>query len=504
MLYFGCFIFITGSSGQDNTVKSDIRVLLATILENGYQVKLAEQDNLLYQGQLKSYKGNFDYYLGVHGGRASSNMTLSPENAELYGVSKLITNEFYYGAGLSKEFNFGLSFEPRLTFSQTEYKISSIKPFNATSLDFVFNLPLIKGLGKNIDAAHVEHASNAYQASLDKYHYTISSEFYNSLVLFINYLGVVQINDAYRIKMSRADSLLDITRIMVDKDELPASNIRTVEAYRSDVNLSVLSTGIEINNLKAEIGKILGIDLNDFINLKLSSRTLPDIVFLFNPDSGFINRSIQIAYINRKDLWALEKIQTGSSIMLDALQKNKLPELNLELDIGYAGYDEGVRFSNYYSSFYNNVGGANIQATLSYKIPFANSKAIGDYLSQKAILEQVNIQKRQKENATAIEISTIVRNLVSLSTEYQKTSASVDLYQEVLADQLFKLKLEKSTFVEYFTVEDKLMEVFLKKIRIEVILLKEIIKYKLATGLLIEKRKDQYIVKIEKLFTITE
>jgi len=137
-------------------------------------------------------------------------------------------------------------------------------------------------------------------------------------------------------------------------------------------------------------------------------------------------------------------------------------------------------------------------------MPFANSKAIGDYLSQKAILEQINLQKRQMENATAIEISTIVNNLINLSAEYQKANASVNLYLEVLADQLIKLRLEKSTFVEYFTVEDKLMEVYFTKVRIEVKLLKEILKYKLATGLLIEKRNDQYNVNIEKLFTLIE
>jgi len=498
------FTLIAGSVGQDGTFNSDVRILLSTLLENGYQVKLAEQDNILYQGQLKSYEGRFDYYLGLHGGGLTSNMTLSPENAELFGVKKLITNEYYYGAGLSKQFDFGLSIEPRLTFSQTEYKISGVKPFNTGSVDFVFNLPLLRGLGKNIDAANVENASNTYQAALDNYHFTISTEFYNSLVSYINYLGTIQMNDAYQLKMNRADSLLDITRLLVEKDELAASEIRTIEAYRSEANLKLLSTGVEINDLKAEIGKILGVDLNDFIDLSLTSRTLPDIIFLFNPDTGFINRSIQIAYLNRKDIEALEKIQTGSGIMLEAMEKNKLPELNLELDVGYNGYDEGVRFSNYYSPFYNNVGGANIQATIRYKMPFANSKAIGDYLSQKAILEQINLQKRQMENATAIEISTIVNNLIYLSAEYQKANASVNLYLEVLADQLIKLRLEKSTFVEYFTVEDKLMEVYFTKVRIEIKLLKEILKYKLATGLLIEKRNDQYTLNIEKLFTLIE
>jgi len=96
------FTLITGSVGQNNTFNRDVRILLATLLENGYQVKLAEQDNLLYQGQLKSYEGRFDYYLGLHGGGLTSNMTLSPENEELYGVKKLITNEYYYGARISK------------------------------------------------------------------------------------------------------------------------------------------------------------------------------------------------------------------------------------------------------------------------------------------------------------------------------------------------------------------------------------------------------------------
>lgn len=504
LLFFICFIIINESVSQDNAFKQDIRLLLSLLLENGYQVKLAEQDNLLYQGQLKSFQGKFDYHLGLHGGGLSSNMTLSPENVELYGVTKLTTREYYYGAGLSKQFDFGLSFEPRITYSQTEYKIPGIKPFNQASAQLIFNLPLLKGLGKNVDVANVENANSNYQAALDNYHHIISIEFFDCLSAYINYIVAVEIYDAFEIKISRADSLLAATKLLVEKDELPASEITTVEAYKGDANLKLLTAGLEVNDQKARIGKISGIGLSDFTDLHLNSRKLSAITFLFNPDSNFITKSIEIALKNRKDIMALDKVQTGSTTMLEALEKNKLPELNLELDVGYSGYDEGARFNNFYSPFYNNVGGANIQATLRYKIPFANSKAKGDFLSQKASLEQINLQKNQLKKTTAIEISTIVKNLKTLTTEYQKAGNTVAMYKKVLEDQLIKLKMEESTLIEYFTVEDKLMEVVINKLHIETKMLKEILWYKFATGLLIEKQDGHYSVDIDKLFTITE
>ncbi len=503
-LIIACSFISQLSYSQDESFRNDIRALLSTLLENGYSVNIAEQSNNVYKGQLTAQKGKFDYYLGVNVGGLMSNYTLSPDEANIYGIDKLITKENSYGFSLQKQFDFGLTFEPRINYKRTDYEISGIVPFNQANVDFVFNMPLLRGLGKNIDAAELDNALSNYQASLDNYHHTISTEFYNCITAYIHYLAAAEVYDSFKKRLARADSLLVNTRLMVEKDAVPASEITIIEAYRGDTKLKLLSASIEINNLKTDIAKILGVDISGYSKLNLKSRELPPVAFLFKPDTTFINKSLILAYHNRMDLQALDKIQRGSNTVLDALKKNRLPELNLELGVGYSGYKNGTAFNDYYSPFYNNVGGANIQATLYYKIPFSNAMAIGNYISQKARLEQINLQKVQLEKSTGIEIAAIINNLKYLSAEYQDAYNSVNLYHKVLDGQAFKLKTGQSTFVEYYTIEDKLTEVVIQKVTIESKLLEQILKYKVVTGTLIQKSEDDFTVSVDMMFNMTD
>lgn len=492
------------SSSQDELFRNDIRTLLSTLLTNGYSVNIAKQDNILYKGQLKSLEGRFDYYLVLDAGGLMSNRTLSPEQSTIYGIDKLKTKEYNYGLSLHKQFDFGLTFEPKINFNRTDYDITGVTPFNQANVDFIFNMPLLKGLGKNIDAAERDNALSNYQAALDNYHHTISTEFYDCIIAYISYLAAEEVYDSFKQKLTRADSLLVNTRLMVEKDAVPASEVTIIEAYRSETLNKLLSSSIEIIDIKTNIAEILGVDIFEFSNLDLKSGSLPSIVFLFRPDTTFINKSVLIAYNNRKDLQALDKIKTGSNTLLAAMKKDKLHELNLELDVGYSGYKEGTAFDDYYTPFYHNIGGANVQATLSYTIPFSNATAKGNYMSQEARLEQINLQKTQLENSTAIEIAAIVNNLKHLSDEHQNAYTAVSLYQKVLEGQAFKLKLGESTLVEYFTIEDKLTEVVVQKVMIESKLLEQILKYKVVTGTLILKNGDDFTVSVDNMFTMTD
>jgi outer membrane protein TolC len=213
---------------------------------------------------------------------------------------------------------------------------------------------------------------------------------------------------------------------------------------------------------------------------------------------GFIDQ----AFARRADLLASRHRQESALLLLKAANNNVKPQLDLLMDVSYAGLDEGTRFARYFTPLTQNVPGLNISATLQFERPVENNFARGVQLQSGAIYQQLVIQTADLERNIRSGVLVALSNLKQSALRLNEAQQAVLLHQAANENEKKKLQQGWATVIDVILTEERLTNALQNQLDAARNYALALVRLRFETGTLLTADANQNTVGLEELITV--
>ena len=172
------------------------------------------------------------------------------------------------------------------------------------------------------------------------------------------------------------------------------------------------------------------------------------------------------------------------------------------MNAGYNGLAEKTGAARFFSSFENDVPGANASLSLRYEWPVENNAARGLLAQKLASHEQAAIRVKDIERQIASDALTVLSALRKSSQALRKAQDSVRFYESAVQNEKKKFQHGLSTLLDVIIVEDHSTSARLNEIQSRLDVASAMAQLRFVTGTLLGGKEDAVSVGENELTTI--
>ena len=284
---------------------------------------------------------------------------------------------------------------------------------------------------------------------------------YAAIVAYWDLVAAEQELQLFEVSVQRAERILDETRVLVEHDQRPRGDLRSLEAGLATRKRDVLSTR------SARLRAIHALQLAMGLTESEAAEWHPTDAF---PAPALPATSVDVLWREaenaRFDVRAARSSLRAASAAARGADHNTLAKVDLTVSVGYVGgvLRDGVPA---YFDALARPQGVNAGASVAVEWPVENNAQQGDRVRTAA-------QRLAAETALS-EISRTLRN--SVSSAFDDLRYAVDalreaqqaevLYDEALGDERYKLRAGLSTVIDVVLTEELLTEATRSRIETE-------------------------------------
>lgn len=496
-------LFTLDAFSQEPNAGLKLIKAIETTLTKQPAILLQEQKVENNKGLFQEAEGTFDLTIESNMEFINDKTPLNEENKSIYGVDSSDSFTTNYQVSLNKLLHTGVIVKPNLQISSTNDRSLGNITQNEASVNFTLVIPLLKGRGRKVTEANLMAIENVLEASELELSHSISQSIFNTGAAYWNLLGFLKKLDILKDSENRALKMVQDVKQLIDADERPPSDLDHLQANLSDKIAARFSAEEELYSAHQELGLAMGLNFDEISSLPYPIEPFPAIhskevlLYIYNKEE-FLNLSKS----NRTDLLAMKKKEISEETLLQAAKANQKPFLDLYLDIGYKGLEEGETETGLYKSLYNSVGGLNYSLLLSYKYPIGNNTSKALVRKHSSIYNQTRIQRLDMERRITSDVSVALENLSKSIKGLQEAQKSVSIYKKVVDNEKIKLRIGMSTVIDLVTVEDRLTNALLSEVDFQQKYASALLQLRYATGTLLSIKDDQFVVDMEHLINI--
>ncbi len=471
-------------------------------LVNDPNIRLQGRNVEISKGILQQQTGRFDLTVETSASRSSEHTPLTEADAALLGRSQSESDSTTVAVGVSKQFRSGISITPSIGVTRTDDPDDTAEATNYSSLSFTIQFPLLKGGRKGAPGAYEKAAEIAYEASELDLQHTVTERTLNTVYVYWNCLAAKEQLEILRRSESRARELVNDTGILIESGEVPAADIKQLEANLANKMASRIAGEHTLFEAKQDLGLAIGLPFEKIPALSLPSDTFPKadkpVLFEGKTRQFFINKALK----QRRDLLALRKKQESSEVLSDMARHNLKREFDLYLNFGYTGLEEGSGSEDFSGSISENRSDLNASVSVGTEWPLSNNSARGELLQKQSEYEQYMIQTDDLIRNISSAVAVAANALRSKTGELMKSAEAIRLYQTAVDNEKQKFKLGVSTLIDLITIEDYLESSLLSNISKQLGYAQGLVSLRFETGTLISFEGKEYSVSMEQLITI--
>ena len=497
------FLFIAGCLSAQKAGAEGLSLInsVRMTLTRQPDILLQEQQVEISKGQLQYSSGQFDSTLYGTGNRSHDESPTRISSSQIFDIT---TDTTIAEAGLTKTFRNGVSIQPSVNLTQNDSIANAFsKTQDTTRVDFTVNVPLFKGRGVASTGAAEMAAKTEYEANLLDLRQTVAQKVFNTTGAYWNCLAALKNLYVQKDAEERSRRLLDETKKLIEGGETPAANLSQVSASLASKVAQRITGEQTLVEAKRNLGLAMGCTSEE-IQLLL----LPSNDFLYLPPEK-LNRMSgagalwgEEALRYRADYLAAQKRTESTRILFEAARRDLWPKLNLSLNLGYAGLDEGSRMSRMISALSNNVPGASGGVFLRYELPIENNQARGILLQRAAAHRQSILTtedlSRTIKSSVLLAISALENSALEL-TAFQDAALA---YKVAVENEKQKFRLGWSTLLDVIQTEDRLTSAVLDEIAAQLRFANALASLRFQSGTILVTDNDQASVGVEELTTI--
>lgn len=476
-------------------------------LANHPNLRIQQQQVNITRGLRQEASATFDTTFGSSVKRDTSNSPLTrleesglPNPALDSRTSGLINTDLYAG----KLFRNGISVSPVLDLNRNTDNMSQATGVSTSHMGIVVTLPMLRGRGRSIVAAQEHAAGLEVDASLYDLNHLLSQLILNTAS---SYWGLVAARKNLEIAWdaeSRGKVYVDNVQTLIDAGHAPRSDINEVEANRAQRSAALIAAEQQVEAAKQQLALDLGFRADQMFDVPDPSDDFPDPQGQPEPSGkpAAIQEYIGEALNRRADLMAARVRERENLALIKPAEDQGRPQWDLNLGTGFSGLQEGLNFTQFLSSPWSRIGGADLTVGFTYSFAPKNNSARGKMLEAKSRAEQTSLltgDTARKISAGVVVAINAVRNSME---QLKEAHNSVNAYQSALSGEKEKYRLGIGSVVNILTIEDKLNQASLTEVQAKLAYALALVQLRFATGTLVDPDQSTQVIDRDMFFNV--
>ncbi len=408
-----------------------------------------------------------------------------------------------YRLSLDKQFQTGTIISPGIAFDRNYQNTLGYDAESRASVNFSIYQPLLRGVGASGRYVTGEKAAGyEYEAARSDLHHTVSSSVQDVVGAYWDYYAACRNLEILKESEESAARLVELIESLIEADERPRSDIGQVEANLADKAAARIDAEQSLLSAQQALGGKMGVTSREIAELGPPVTPFPHAGSAAGVEDGEPGggKWIDYALAHRSDFKASKLREDSASQLLLGAENNMLPQVDVQLDVGYSGLDEGNSYDRYFTPLGSNLAGVNVGVKVIAGLPLTNVEAKGGYRRRKALLDQQKIHTGKLERLIGANVTVALSALGTSAEGLRKSQRAVRFYQEAIENERTKLLLGMATIIDLISLEDRLTKALQNNISYHVRHARAVASLRFETGTLVERSESgRYRITMEHL-----
>jgi outer membrane protein len=400
--------------------------------------------------------------------------TTVQSNLVVTGAAALVQDSRFYQAGISKNSDFGASFQLQYTSTYQKFNSQSftLNPFTSANLDFQFTQNLLQGFGRPVLGRYILIAKKNEKLS--------DLQFKNQVITTVSavlnlYWDLVSFNEdlkARKDELATAQQLFDDNKKQVQIGTLAPIEVTRAEAqvYSSEQDLLISQT----NLLQQETVLKNALSRKGVENALLASVRIVPIDTVQVPPKDELKPIDELVDAALKKRLEIDQDQINleiTNINLKAVKNGLKPTLQVFADVNNAGLSGTQNYLTpgvpaqlpFLTGGYGNLleqiarrNFPNYSAGFSLSIPLRNRSAQSDYMTTALQVRQSELSMQKDRNQIRVDVQNAVINLRQARARWESSVKARILQQQTLDADKKKYTLGAGTVYQVVTDQQTL------------------------------------------------
>jgi len=323
-----------------------------------------------------------------------------------------------------------------------------------SKIGFRIDIPLGRGRGVESTGAREKAADIDYQASLDTTTHTASFEVLQTVQAYWTMLAAQKTVDVLERSQALNDRILELSKAMVDADELPRAELARILARGADARAQVENARRSLEQARLALVTTVGLQVGGASQAPLASDDfppLPDARALDGVDAGALTL---YAFDHRYDYQAARLLEESGRVLFQAATIDLSPITDLGVEMSYSGREtasntlDGIK-----GAFGGKFAGPSAKVDFNVDWPIKNNVQRGRLEQQRSLYNQSAITTRDLARKIQSNIVIEAETLKEAARSVQYYQESVDFYRDTVKTEVEKFRIGMSTLIDTIFTE---------------------------------------------------
>ncbi len=480
--------------------REDSLGLLETVrlaLASGPRIEMARQEVDASRGGVLVAGAAFDPQLRTFVGSArESAFDVTGEGG---APTDVLETSSTYGAALAKRFRWGLTVAPEIQGTRLGGSAFGAGASNTARAGVSATLPLLRGSGR-VGALGERAAEGTHRAALQRLRHAAAEAVLAAVAAYWDYLAAAERLGVYAESEQRARRLVEETRVLVQAEERPPSDLNPLLANLASRTATRVAAEQEVVAARHRLGLVLGLPVHRI-------EALPQPGTGFPVPAGGDSHPIDAgalaarAQARRADLAAALEDRRSAELLARGGEDELRSRMEVSADLGYTGALPGNGVGRLIQPFYGNLSGWSAGLEVSYTPGAMDRAARGRAAQRRALLAQSGLAAgeliREVESAVRVAASAAEHSRQELAISEEAAA----LYVTSLASEKEKFRLGMSTLFEVLQAEDGLTSARVQQIGARLRHAQAVARLRYESGTLVEFDGETPLASLEALTT---
>jgi len=497
-----------GADGTENAYQLTLDECLGTALENNLDLLSVKKDPLISEQQVESNKGEFDPGIAASAGADETKQDpVDPTQPSLRRNSRVT-------AGLQQQLPVGADYSATFFLNRNDapgfnrvglddsFNPVEINPRFDAGIDMRFNMPLLRGLGRETRQEQLLLSVSDLKISHDE----LSRQAQQTIEITEGaYWDVLAAQEQVRVARAsekRAQDLLELNRKKVEVGTLAPIEITQAEAGVAAEEENVIISEVTLANAEDELRRLMALPYDDprwERPLEIVDRPV------FEPQDIDLASAIDEALENRPEMATVDE-QLRKRELNERAARNRVKHgLDLALRFQPTGNNDGSipdpnpvnnpnaiigieqDFSDAVSEIFN-VENYTWSAGVTYSVPIGNKAAKANLRIAELNTQKSEIGVLNQEQTIRVEVRAAAREVESGTKRIAAASKNVELQEKKLDAEEKKFQNGMSTSFEVLSFQRDLADAELSRIRAALNYVKALAALERSKGTLLQAR----------------
>jgi outer membrane protein TolC len=323
-----------------------------------------------------------------------------------------------------------------------------------TVIGFKVDIPLGRGRGIESTGAPEKAAQIDYEASLATTTHTASTGVLQTVQSYWRLVGAQQRLQALERSLALNERILELSRGMVDADEMPRAELARALAREAEARAQVEEGRRALYQARLNFVTTVGLQVADTGQAPLPSDDFPEVP----PDRAIkgidVGALTVYAFDERRDYHAARLLEESGRVLYRAATLDIKRQTDLNAEVSYSSRSESTNAGDgMWESLSGTYSGPSAKLGLVLDWPIQNNAQLGKQEQQRSRYNQTAITTRDLARLIQSRIVLNAATLEEVAARVRQYREAVEFYREAVEAEIEKFQLGLSRLIDTIFTE---------------------------------------------------